>query len=51
LLFLTQIAGARLRTGQHDLAITCFYARSDAISSIASNKEVKDKEEVTKDEE
>jgi hypothetical protein len=34
LLFLTQIAGARLRTGQHDLAVTCFYARSYAISVL-----------------
>src|SRR6201984_3037417 len=34
LLFLTQIAGARLRTGQHDLAITCFYARSYAVSVL-----------------
>src|SRR5438034_10436337 len=34
LLFLSQIAGARLRTGQHDLAITCFYARSYAVSVL-----------------
>jgi hypothetical protein len=34
LLFLTQIAGARLRPGQHKLAITCFYARSDAVSVL-----------------
>src|SRR2546430_12807449 len=34
LLFPTQIAGARLRTGQHDLAVTCFYARSYAISVL-----------------
>src|SRR6516164_10240075 len=34
LLFLTQIAGARLRTGQHDLAVTCFYARSYVISVL-----------------
>src|SRR5215831_16525369 len=34
LLFLTQIAGARLRTGQHDLAITCFYACSYAVSVL-----------------
>src|SRR6266478_2439309 len=34
LLFLTQIAGARLRTGQHDLAVTCFYARSYAVSVL-----------------
>jgi hypothetical protein len=34
LLFLTQIAGARLRTGQHDLAITCFYARSYVVSVL-----------------
>jgi hypothetical protein len=32
LLFPTQIAGARLRAGQHDLAITCFYACSYAVS-------------------
>jgi hypothetical protein len=34
LLFLTQIAGARLRTGQHDLAVTCLYARSYAVSVL-----------------
>src|ERR1700757_2233887 len=34
LLFPTQIAGARLRAGQHDLAITCFYARSYAVSVL-----------------
>src|SRR5258708_32403944 len=30
----TQIAGARLRAGQHDLAITCFYTRSYAVSVL-----------------
>src|ERR1700747_2603194 len=30
----TQIAGARLRAGQHDLAITYFYARSYAVSVL-----------------
>src|SRR6266404_5285936 len=34
LLFPTQIAGARLRAGQHDLAITCFYTRSYAVSVL-----------------
>src|SRR5262245_11463083 len=34
LLFLTHIPGARLRTGQHDLAITCFYACSYAVSVL-----------------
>src|SRR6516164_784829 len=34
LLFLTQIAGARLRASQHGLAITCFYARSYAVSVL-----------------
>src|SRR6516162_4145516 len=34
LLFPTQIAGARLRASQHDLAITCFYARSYAVSVL-----------------
>src|SRR5262245_7383265 len=34
LLFLTHIPGARLRAGQHDLAITCFYARSYAVSVL-----------------
>src|SRR6516162_10300960 len=34
LLFPTQIAGACLRAGQHDLAITCFYACSYAVSVL-----------------
>jgi hypothetical protein len=34
LLFPAQIAGARLRASQHDLAITCLYARSDAVSVL-----------------
>src|SRR6201982_3558735 len=34
MLFSTQIAGARLRASQHDLAITCFYARSYAVSVL-----------------
>src|SRR5262249_40002562 len=29
-----QLAGARLRASQHDLAITCFYARSYAVSVL-----------------
>src|SRR5262249_52534762 len=34
LLFPTQIACACLRASQHDLAITCFYACSDAVSVL-----------------